>query len=168
MSQYLNLVKSTSEGSPLALLSSLAPGFQEKITSLVGGKIENLANASSDTVGNVSNAIQVQAPVLSDSISSVSKIYRWRNTIVVIISIWVLAMILIRIFNDNEKLQEHLEKATDLVIGKSGALSLIVNIWVGAILLVALVPAIISITPKLEGFLGSISSVVDLMKPALA
>ena len=167
MSQFLNLIKSVADGNNLSLLSSLTEPIQQQIKDSVGGNLENLKNAGQNVVESVENTITQKAPVLSDSLNSISKTYRWRNIIIVIVLLWAIFMILSRIFIKNEEVKKQIEDSHSLLFGQTGILMTIMYVWIGAIIIVTLVPAVMAITPKLENVLGSVNNVISAVSGGL-
>lgn len=161
MSQFANLINSITDGSNLSLLSSMAEPVKEQIKTALGGRFENLPEASPQTLNDVSNIIEQKAPVLSDSISSMSKTFRWRNVIIIGLLLWAVFVILMRIFIPDEKVKEHVEKTNDLLFGGVGIFPLIGMIWLGTLLIVTVVPAILATTPKFENVLSGLNSLIQ-------
>lgn len=171
MSQFLDLIKSVGTGDNLALLSSLAGPVQdqikEKLASSVSsglpdatGSMDSFANNM--VAENIGNVIEEKAPVLSNSIKSVSKIYRWRGIIIIGLLVWMIFMILSRILIKNEETKEHIEKANTLLIGNTGILMTIAYIWFYSLIVIAIVPSIVTVVPKLETLLGTVNSAVGV------
>lgn len=160
MSQFLNLINSVADGNNLPLLSSLTEPIQGQIKEKLGGALENMVGSSQQTVDAVTSAIEQKAPVLTDSINSISKVYRWRNIIVISLTIWGIFMIISRILISNEDIKKHIESTNDSLVGSTGILTLIAYVWFGSIFIVTVLPAIISVTPKLENVLGAVTSII--------
>lgn len=167
MSQFLNLINSVGKGTNLPLLSSLAEPIQEQIKDSIGGSLDNLKNAGEAITDNVSDIIEQKAPVLSDSMSSVSVLYRWRNAIVIFLILWAIFMILSRIFIKDEDVKDHIEKTSFLLIGSQGIIYLIGVIWFGTLIMVSMVPAMIAIAPKVESVLGTVNSAIGTLANTL-
>jgi hypothetical protein len=156
MSQFLNILKSLPTESILPLVQNLNPELAEKL-----GVLDNFTNASAPVMEAVTNSIQENSPVLVDSISSISKVYRWRNILVITIALWAIFLIVSRILNPFPKVQEDLEKTNELLVGRTGVIQLIVMVWISAILIVTLVPAVLSLTPKIEKLLGITTAIIE-------
>lgn len=159
MSQFLNILKSFPTESVLPLIQNLNPEVANKLAGL--GMMDNFATASSPVLDAVTSSIEENAPVLVDSIQSVGKVYRWRNILVISIALWAVFLIIARIVNPYPKVQEDLEKTNELLIGRTGIIQLIVMVWISAILLVTIVPAILSLTPKIEKLLGISTAIIE-------
>lgn len=168
MSQFLDLIKSVGTGDNLALLSSLAGPVQDQIKEKLVGSVNGGATGSMDSFANnmvaenIGNVIEEKAPVLSNSIKSVSKIYRWRGIIIIGLLVWTIFMILSRILIKNEETKEHIEKANTLLIGNTGILMTIAYIWFYSLIVIAIVPSIVTVVPKLETLLGTVNSAVGV------
>lgn len=158
MSQFLNLIKSVGTGDNLSLLSSLSGPAQEQIKESIGGSLDNLKGAGEAMTESVSTAIEQKAPVMSNSMKTISKVYRWRAVIIIVLLLWAIFMILSRIFMPDEKAKEHIEKTNDLMIGHNGILLLIGYVWFGSLLMITVIPAIFAVTPKLENILGTVNT----------
>jgi len=160
MSQFLNILKSLPTDSILPLLQNLSPELAQKMSSF--NSLNDLGNITSQPlVEAVESTIQETSPVLVDSISSIGKVYRWRNILVISIVVWALFLIVARITNPFPQVQEDLEKTNTLLVGNTGIIQLIVMVWISAILIVTLVPAILSLTPKLEKLLGISTAIIE-------
>lgn len=159
MSQFLNMLKSFPTESVLPLIQNLNPEVLNNIKNIGGTQLENIASSPSASL--VEEAIQSNAPVLSDSLQAVSKVYRWRNILVIIIILWALFLIVSRIMNPFPEVQEKLEKTNELMLGNSGVIQVVVTIWIASVLIVTLVPAILSLTPKIENLLNVSSAVLQ-------
>lgn len=172
MSQFLDLIKSVGTGDNLALLSSLTGPVQdqikEKLASSASGALPDSLPGSMDSftnntlAENIGSVIEDKAPVLSNSIKSVSKIYRWRGVIIIGLLVWTLFIILSRIFIKNEETKEHIEKANTLLIGNTGILMTIAYIWFYSLIVIALIPSIVTVVPKLETLLGTVNSAIGV------
>jgi len=159
MSQFLNMLKSFPTESVLPLIQNLNPDIVEKIKGLGGAKLENLADSPSAAL--IEETIQNSSPVLADSLQSVSKVYRWRNILIIIVILWALFLLVARVMNPLPEVQENLEKTNELLLGNSGVIQVVVTIWISSVLIVTLVPAILSLTPKLETLLNTTSAVLQ-------
>jgi hypothetical protein len=160
MSQFLNMLKSFPTESVLPLIQNLNPDIIEKIKGFSGGSnLENLAQSPSAAL--IEETIQTSSPVLADSLQSVSKVYRWRNILIFIIILWAVFLIIARLTNPFPEVQEKIEKTGELMLGNTGIIQIIVTIWISSVLIVTLVPAIISLTPKLETLLNTTSAVLQ-------
>jgi hypothetical protein len=159
MSQFLNILKSFPTDSVLPLIQNINPELLSKIGD--PSVISNLSSASGPVLEAVSNTIEESAPVLVDSVQAVSKVYRWRNFIVIAIILWAVFVLATRLMNPYPETQEKIEKASELLIGRTGVLQLIVMVWISAILIVTLVPAVLSLTPKLEKLLGVGTAILE-------
>lgn len=161
MSQFLNLLKGIGKGDNLPLLSSLAEPVKDKITEAIGGNIENLVSSPPGVAEKISEEISEKAPVLSNSMLSVSKLYRWRAVIIIALVVWAIFMVVSRIFVKDEEARGHIETTNNLLLGNNGILLLIGLVWFGSLVLIALVPAFIAITPKLENILGTVGTALS-------
>jgi len=163
MSQFLNLLKSLPSESVLPMIQNLSPEVAEKLSSVIGkfpSSVE-IGSSADPIINSISNTIQENAPVLADSIQSVGKVYKWRNFLVISIILWAIFLITSRIINPYPQIQENFEKTNDLLIGKSGIIQVIVSVWVSAILIVTLIPAILALTPKLEKLLEIVTLILQ-------
>lgn len=161
MSQFLNLINSVADGDNLSLLSSLSGPVQDKIKETLGGNIDNLKNAGDVITENVSQSIEQSAPVLSNSINSVSKVYRWRGILIGFLVLWTVFMIISRILIKDEEAKKNIESTNSLLFGNTGVFPLILYIWVGSIILITIIPAILAVTPKLEDVLGVAGNLIS-------
>ena len=165
MSQFLNLINSVGDGDNLGLLSSLAGPAQEKIKEALGGNLDNLKNAGQMITDNVSQSIEQSAPVMSNSLTSVSKIYRYRAVIITFLIIWAIFMIVSRLLVKDEEAKKNIESTNSLLFGSTGVFTLILYIWIGSIVLITIVPAVLAVTPKLENVLGVAGNVISALTP---
>lgn len=156
-----NLLGSIASGNPLSLLSAIPKGAQEQVSNLLGGSLNNIANASPQVLNNVNSVIENSSPVLADTVKSVNTIYILRNVIIVFLLLWGIGLILTQVLVQNQKVKDDLEYANTLFLGNLGIIPIVVLIYVSSLLIVTLIPVIISISPKLDQLITSANTVVS-------
>jgi hypothetical protein len=143
--QVLGMVKTALGGSAGA--PPVAPGIEGVPTADIGGDFD------------VEEAVMKVSPVTSETILSISSVYKWRNWIILGVMLWMITVVVGRYFIPNKEIKEEIEKTNTFLFGSTGLLNVIYMVWASTLLLVLIVPGIISILPKVDKMLGNINKI---------
>lgn len=93
-----------------------------------------------------------------------------KNILIFFTVVWAFSMIISRFFIKEEKTKKDIEFVNTTLFGNSGAILVVVILWIAGLLLSTILPQVLSILPKIgetSGFLGNVFKEVATVIPAL-
>lgn len=152
MAEYLDLLTSLSGkqdflGTAMNVGSALSEKAQDFLQESASRK---LAEASAEIASS---------PVLTESFSTISTLNNSKYVITVVLIIWAVSLIVFEYVSNDPKQKEHLNYINATLLGNGGVLPMIFTLWIIVLGITIIIPSLVTVTPKLSGFLDNISTV---------